>query len=258
MTDNDQVQTLLAELVEHEPPSTLDMDAHIAKGRRQAHRRTALACVAVLAFPAMAVGVTYAVRPAEPPVAANGLPGEPVTGTPTTPWDKVPTVGDLPTKATAKSRLLLKDFERLIPELRQHPELKHSSGGWSDGKKLTPHLSAHALYEEPDRVPLAITVEIGDRKAGATVPRICESADGPPDGPHRRCDAIRRLPDQSLAFFQTQNDGHNETHSLRLARPDGIQILVSVELFHPVRKVPTALLSEHRLLQIARGISTEP
>lgn len=258
MTETEQVQTLLAELVEHEPPINNDIDKHIARGRRRAYRRTALACVAALVIPAMALGGIYALRPSGEPITVANLPGDPVTGTPTMPWDNTPQVPDLPTdKPTAKSKLLGDQFVRLIPELAEYPEMRRGHSGWTDGKKLTPHLTASASRRMGYRGLFGIGVEIADRKAGTRVPRICATT-SPANDRETRCDQIRRLPDGSLAFFLATKSDDSETHAVRLSRPDGIQVLVSVDMFLPVTDVPMALTSPARLLEIARGISVEP
>ncbi len=129
MTEKNHVQTMLAELVEHELPVDIDVDEHIVKGRRRVQRRTALVCVAALAVPLLAVGGIYALRPdvkhTEEIMPVANVPGERVLGTPEIPWANAPRIGDLPAdKPTAKSKLLGRQFARLIPELADYP---HSS-----------------------------------------------------------------------------------------------------------------------------------
>lgn len=258
MTDR-EVHTLLANLVDQDPPVDVDVDLQLARGRRRARRRTALVVVGALALPLAAVTGTYAVtqHQAEPIVLGSpplDLPGEPVAKAPTFPWG-LPEGLDLPSdKDSPQSKQLARQLRQLTPELKKYPRVRVNQFGWYGNSGLTPHHSAVADHKPGGPAELVVAhVEMADRKAGFGTPWVCESEYG-----NDPCDAIRKLPDGSYAFVKSIADKTAIEHGVRLVRPDGTQITIISVVRFPYPNVTKPVLSPKRLIEIASGITVKP
>ncbi|WP_328990740.1 hypothetical protein OG394_31180 [Kribbella sp. NBC_01245] len=253
MTEKAEVQTLFAELTDHDPLLDIDVDAQITRGKRRVHRRTAALVTAALAVPALAIGGVQTLRQTDTPVAVAELPGVHID-TPTLP----PTVPELMEgpdgPGTAKTRALMAELIRLTPEYAEDLRKTGYEQSWSlgdPGWRPTRHLSVGTQVDGKQVHP-ELKVSVAHRPSGSRAQPICDSLAAP-----NKCSDIRRLPDGAIAFLDVDVNTLVQkvtTIGTRLVHPDGFEVSVSSM---SIGDTPNPLTLA-RTLEIARGIATTP
>ena len=247
MNEKDQIHTLLTDLAGQDPPVDIDLDRQIHRGQARVRRRTAAACVAALAIPAVIVGGIVTLRPdaggSDAPVASPGTP----TDTPRT--MRLP--GKEKVASTASSKALLAEVRRLIPELAETPGGRLYDMEMAIGDEDTLHAGSDWIWPK-EQNQVTVDVEVGRHG----------SLRGPCDGMTgaNTCTEVRHLPDGSTAYLHAfivpGTVGHG--YAVRLDRPDGISVSVSSAAQKSKSAKHDAPLSLARVLEIAQKVTVKP
>jgi predicted ester cyclase len=152
--------------------------------------------------------------------------------------------------STERSRALLEEVVRLIPELDDRARLfdfEYALG--QEGRRVT--AGADRTYPGLGQ----ITVHIAVASPGAWRLPCTPGSSGDP------CTRIEQLPDGSTAYLRSSivPDTVGHSYAATLVKPDGIGVSVSSSAYRPEHAdMPDAPLSLDRVLEIARQITVTP
>jgi hypothetical protein len=99
-----------------------------------------------------------------------------------------------------------------------------------------------------------LTVEVANAN-WQVLPRVCEGMDGPPAD---RCSEVRTLADGSTAFIRDSTALGGHQYSVRIARPNGTQVVVFSGAQIPPGSTHDAVAGRDRVVEIAQQITVTP
>jgi hypothetical protein len=248
------LRTMLARLTDQQPPVDIDPDRQIADGRRRVRRRNLLGglagVVALGLFGGLAARLASQTADGPPQPAGEPTPSDPI---------EPPGVISYKDVSTARSQALGAQFAQVVaPEIarvpgavlgdceRMNPDGTPAGWLWAGAGWRYPAGSATNMVD--------LTVEVANA-SWRVLPRVCEGMDAPPAD---RCSEVRTLADGSTAFIRDSTALGGHQYSVRIARPNGTQVVVFSSAQIPPGSTHDSVVGRDRVVEIAQQITVTP